>query len=122
RRSGCRVCLERVAGAEEEIAMDGVARGESRDWRRSGVPVSGNGGDRAGARDCAAAISVCAGTAEFPGDTGAAGGACEIEAHAGFAVLRWAGLRASAKDGIGHSSGNFAGPADDWLRKEHFDW
>src|SRR2546430_437283 len=102
--------------------MDGAARGESRDWRCGGVPVSGNGGDCPRVGGSAAAISVCAGIFELPRDTGAAGGAREIAAHAGFAFLRWAGLRASATDGIGNASRNFAGPAGDWLRKEHFDW
>src|SRR5882757_2981538 len=121
-RAGRGIRFERIAGAEEKIAMDGAARGESRDWRCGGVPVSGNGGDCPSVGGSAAAISVCAGIFELPRDTGAAGGACEIEEHAGFAFLRWAGLRASAKDGTGHASRNFAEPADNWLRKKHFDW
>src|SRR5258708_1027971 len=102
--------------------MDGAARGESRDWRRGGVPVSGNGGDCPCVAGPPPPISLCGRIFKLSGDTGAFGGARETEATAGFAVLRWAGLRASAKDGIGDASRNFAGPADDWLRQEHFDW
>ena len=119
---GCSVYFERIAGVEAKIAMERAARGESGDWWRGGVPVSGDGRNRASACGRAAAISVCAGVIEFSGDTGAGRGVEKIEANAGFAVLRWPGVCASAADGAREPPGDFAGPADDWVREEHFDW
>ena len=68
------------------------------------------------------AVSVCAGIFKFSRDSGAARCAWQAAADAGPDIVRWAGLRTSAADGTGYASGNSAGPADDWMRKEHFDW
>ena len=101
--------------------MGADAGGEPGNWMRGGTSLSGLGGSGTGVRGGAVGVSVCAGIFEFPGSSGVAGGAEEIEGAAGFIVLRRTGLCAPATDGIGEPSGSVVGPADDWLREEHFD-
>src|SRR5258708_3457093 len=101
--------------------MDSAERGESRDCGDGALQVSGNAGIAADARGSTSAVSVRAGIFKFSRDSGIAGCAWQAAADAGSNVLRWPGIRASAADGAGYAFGNRAGPANDWMRKEHFD-
>src|SRR5438445_2569301 len=121
--TGCGVCVDGLAGVEGDAEqMGGAAGGESGDRSGRGLQVSGD--ERARTNICrgTAGVSVCTGILEFSGDPGTAGCAIEVANDAGSVVLRWAGICASAEDGVGEPSGDSTGPADDRVRKKHFDW
>lgn len=120
--TGRGVCVEGIAGAEEDEPVEPAGRSESGDWVRGGVPVSGDGRSGAGFCGGGAGVSVHSGAAEFSRGAGVAGSTEETEGTAGCVVLRRAGVCASAAVWAGMPCGRVGGPAYDWLREKHFDW
>src|SRR5258707_13852483 len=101
--------------------MDGAERGKSRDCGSDALQISRNAGIAAGARGTTLAISVCSGIFEFSRDSGTAGRAWQTAPDAGFDVLRWARICASASDGARYASWDRGGPPNERGRKGHFD-
>ena len=101
--------------------MAAAARSKSRDRLRGGFSIPGNGGDCPGICGGAAGICLRSRLAEFPRDTGTAGGIKEIRRNPRPAVLRWAAIRAPAAVRNCEPPGSFTRPAHNRMRKEHPD-
>ncbi len=87
-RAGRGVCVDRLTGnAEEGEPMEPPARSESRDCLRGGIPLSGDGRDRAGICDRATGVSVRSRVPEFPRNTCVVGCTEKTERVAGSIVL-----------------------------------
>src|ERR1700722_9627068 len=111
-RARCLVCPYGIAGAEEiHRPLEPIARGEQGDRLRGDVSLSRNGRAATRVRDSAFGISLRAGIVELPGDSGAARCPEEIARPSGLAVLRRAGICASAADGAGVAPRRGTGPS-----------